>query len=455
VTDKKLNLSENDLAIILSKLAQGQDELDDGGIVWPIVNGRKKPVCVTENVEQLLKHYGITVKYNEMTKDMEIFVPDLEDKICEDTELNAKFEHIKSLATIHNIPAPERVIGMLTLVAAKNSYHPVRTWLDNVTWDGTDRFGEYYDSVILEDEEPLKETLMRKWALSLVAALYHKNFGAEGVLTFSGKQGIGKTTWIKNLIPQEYRNVWNTESVVITEKQDSKYQALAYWITELGELDATFNKTAIESLKAFITATRDELRRPYARTADRHSRRTVFYATVNETNFLQDDQNRRFWVLSAKGFKQMNIDCEQFWAQVKVLYDSIKDKMDLGFEDKHTSEDWGWYLSPQERLLLQKNQEQFRSLDQIEQMLEVTMSPVSVTETNPSACEWLNATEILQRLGIRSTMPKKDLNTIAKWLRNNDYQERKFGRKFFVQMNVQKDIMEKLSNQPWKKGYER
>jgi len=113
VTDKKLNLSENDLAIILSKLAQGQDELDDGGIVWPIVNGRKKPVCVTENVEQLLKHYGITVKYNEMTKDMEIFVPDLEDKICEDTELNAKFEHIKSLATIHNIPAPERVIGML------------------------------------------------------------------------------------------------------------------------------------------------------------------------------------------------------------------------------------------------------------------------------------------------------------------------------------------------------
>ena len=420
--DMLLKLSPDELNTVTKNLSVEEQQeinkllhqdIDDQEIVWKITTKSGTPKAVEENLELLLNHYNITVKHNEMTKDLEIDIPALNDKVTEDLELNAKLEYIKSLAIKRDIQAADKMLGMLVLVAAKNAYHPVRQWIDQQVWDGTDRLEHFYDSVILEDEEPLKDVLMRKWALSLVAALYHKGFSSEGVLTFSGKQGIGKTTWIKNLIPHQYRNIWNKESVVIRDDKDSKYEALAYWITELGELDATFNKTAIESLKAFITCSRDELRRPYARAADKLARRTVFYATVNETNFLQDDQNRRFWVLSVKAFKQMNIDQGQFWAQIKTLYDAVKHKVDLGFEDKHTSEDWGWYLSPQERHLLQQNQNMFRALDPVEQSLEVTMLPKAFTEANSEACEWLNATEILRRLGIRSNQVKKDLSTIA------------------------------------------
>ena len=153
---------------------------------------------------------------------------------------------------------------------------------------GKDRLPEYYGSIILADLNPMKEVMMRKWALSLVAALYHPNFSCEGVLTFSGKQGQGKTIWVEELIPQEYHNIWNKDAVTLdVNNKDSLFKALSYWITELGELDSTFKKSDIEALKGFITEKVDMIRSPYDRKANKYPRRTVFYATVNDDEFLQ------------------------------------------------------------------------------------------------------------------------------------------------------------------------
>ena len=51
-------------------------------------------------------------------------------------------------------------------------------------------------------------------------------------------------------------------------------------------------------LKAFITESSDEFRRPYAMKPMVYPRRTSFYATVNNGDFLKDDTgNRRYWVI--------------------------------------------------------------------------------------------------------------------------------------------------------------
>ena len=58
-------------------------------------------------------------------------------------------------------------------------------------------------------------------------------------------------------------------------------------IVELGELDATFRKSDIASLKSFITSDRDVLRRPYARLESEFARRTVFLHRLTQSNFTR------------------------------------------------------------------------------------------------------------------------------------------------------------------------
>lgn len=389
------------------------------------------PLGTYENFEVLLKHYGITIRYNEMTKEEEIDIPG--NTGHDDLSMNSKTMTLVSLAHRHGYPKSD-TIDMITLAASQNAYHPVRDWIDAQVWDGTSRLQTYYDSIILKEPNPMKETMMRKWALSLVSALYHPNFSCEGVLTLSGSQGLGKTTWVEELLPKEYSKIWTKDGVVLDMRnKDTLLKALCSWIVELGELDATFKKSDIEALKGFITEKTDVIRPPYARTANKYTRRTVFYATVNETNFLQDDENRRFWVLSVAGFKTGLLDSAQFWAEMKQLYLSVKDKIGSAASRQEHNE-WGWFMSPSERAKMKPLQEDFKVPDPIEQTLERYLKPSN--QLSMSA-EWMNATEILERCS-RNNINRRDLIITTKWLAKHDYKRDRM-KKWLVEITYRSD----------------
>ena len=375
-----------------------------------------------ENFQMLLDHYSITIKYNEMSKDMEIDIPNKD--FHNDIHMNGKISELRSLAQLHNFPVQD-IDNYVISIGNNNSYHPVRQWIEsNDVWDGKDRLQDYYDSIILDEPNTMKEVMMRKWALSLMGALYHHNFSCEGVLTFSGEQGKGKTIWIENIIPKEYHNEWNKDAVVIdTKNKDSISKALRYWITELGEVDATFKRSDIEALKGFITEKVDVIRNPYERKSNTYARRTVFYATVNDEEFLRDAQNRRFWVLGIKGFNHGTIDVAQFWAQIRAIYMTIKDKIGSG-ADREKYQEWGWFMSPNERKLMEPLQERYKTVDPIEELLEKFIEPAGDGE-------FMSCTEILQQCSFG--MPGRPHTNIAsKYLKKNGYERQSDTKKWKV-----------------------
>jgi putative DNA primase/helicase len=307
--------------------------------------------------------------------------------------------------------------AFITLVGTENSYHPVRNFIDAQTWDGRDRLSEWYDSVELIAPNAMKNVMMYKWALSAVAALYYDNFSCEGVLTWQGQQGLGKTIQIENIIPREFHNKWNKDAVVLDmSNKDTIFKALGYWITELGELDATFKKSEMEALKGFITEKVDVLRPPYERKPNKYSRRTVFYASVNESEFLQDEENRRFWVLAVHKFHHAQIDCAQFWAQMKHCYVQIAGLIRTA-SDREANQEWGWFMSPVERAQMKPLQASFKALDPIEQTLD---AGVILSTGAHSPGEWMNSTAILGALGWGKPT-KRDLNIAGKWMKAHGY----------------------------------
>jgi putative DNA primase/helicase len=261
-----------------------------------------------------------------------------------------------------------------------------------------------------------------------VAALYDDNFSCEGVLCLYGEQAAGKTSWCLSLMPTENQSLWFKDAVALdVGNKDSLTKSLGTWITELGEIDATFRKSDIEALKGFITERVDVIRPPYERTANRYRRRTVFIGTMNKLKFLQDDQNRRFWPINVTSVHYADFDIGQFWAEVKQMYQDIKPKCATPQLRKINNE-YGWFLTPEERELLDRTQTVFKSDDPIEELLANRVMP---KHQGMGQEEWLNCTAILDRCGWgRAT--KRDLDIVGRWCRQQGYDYKKDSKQYHV-----------------------
>ena len=393
--------------------------LVNGDIIFPDMAG-KRIKSTLANTETLLQHCGVVIKHNEMTKEIEITIPGV--VLHPDTAINAARGYIRSFAHEHNMPVGE-LDAFIATIANKNSYHPVRDWLNAQEWDGQDRLANYYNTIQCGANSQLagnqlKETLMRKWALALVASLYEPQFSMEGVLCLYGRQGIGKTSWAYGLIPREFGNQWIKDAVALdVHNKDSVMKAVGTWITELGELDSTFKKSDMEALKAWITEKQDVIRPPYERSANKYTRRTGFYATLNTLEFLNDDENRRFWVLDVDHFTFPEYDLAQFWAQIQTIYHSVS-VICRDPRSRVARNEWGWFLTPEERDLLQNSQRPFKTVDPVIEKLSTHV--VAPQHMKTIKGETLNITQILERCGM-DRVTKRETTAGGRWLREQGH----------------------------------
>lgn len=269
------------------------------------------------NVAHMLKHYGILVRYNVIKKRVDYIIPGL--KTTLDNRENASITHILSLATLNGLNAAA-VPGYVAAIADANQYNPVLDWVKSKPWDEKDRIQAFAATLEVKEDYPklLKIAIIHKWLRSAAAALYKNHFHARGVLTLQGSQGLGKTSWVRALIPDAKlrESVLKVDHHLDAGDKDSKILAISHWIIEVGELDSSFKKD-VARLKGFITADTDKIRRPYAKADSEYQRRTVFCATVNDENFLVDPTgNSRFWTLPVKNINYHHtLDMQQVFAQ--------------------------------------------------------------------------------------------------------------------------------------------
>lgn len=277
------------------------------------------------NVAHLLKAYGIKVGFNAITKDMEIDIPGYTGS--KSNRIALAMSIITSLAARHGL-STTGLAEMVAVIASQNEYNPVDQWIRSKPWDGTSRFDAFCNTVTTADDFPpdLKRTLLKKWLLSAVAAgTMSEGFHSRGVLTLQGPQGIGKSSFLRSMVPDT--NL--CEQVVLIGhhwdggSKDSRIAAIRHWIVELGELESSFRRE-LGTLKAFITQKEDKIRPPYARTDIYYPRQTVFAATVNERNFLKDATgNSRFWTIPVDALDyQHDIDMQQLFAELLVELDA-------------------------------------------------------------------------------------------------------------------------------------
>ena len=361
-----------------------------------------------DNISGVLQTHGVDVRYNVIKKRMEIDIPNT--KFIADMKDEASLIEIEDRCINMGIPHT-KVRDYLKILARE--YNPVKEWIDSIPWDGHSRMQRFLNSLVTHDSNQLKEMLMRKWLISCLAAAYEENgVELEGILVLQGAQGLGKTLWFKRLC--DYDRGWLLEGATLNPSdKDSVKRAVSHWIVELGEIESTFKKSDIDQLKAFVTAKTDELRLPYDRAFTTYQRRTAFYASVNAREFLTDTSgNRRFWVLAVKDIDvNHGVDMQQLWAEVK--------------ETMYIKGQKNWFLSPDEREMLNESNEIYRTQSSVEDLL---LEHVDFESEFPKAVQM---TKLLRDLGIKAPrMP--DFKEAARVLHDRGIEPRRSnGRKVY------------------------
>ncbi len=337
-----------------SKTFPGQRRIDPFRFPSPPRPGSMNIQTTIENVAFLIHELGYTVRQNVIKKTIEITKVD-----DNGNSVTVHNSTIASAAILHGMNV-NMLSWFLQPIAEANTYNPAAEWIGSEPWDGVDRLPEFYATVIEADGYPpkMKEILLYRWMLSIVAAALEPfRFKSRGVLTFQGKQGIGKTRWGQRLVNNEELRadfVKEDHHLNPTEK-DSVLGAISHWIVEIAELEGSF-KRDMSKMKGFITSDCDKVRPPYGRDTIVHPRRTVFYGTVNDPKFLVDHTgNTRWWTIRAKALNHTHdINMQQVFAQLAI---------DYGKKEQ-------WWLTDDEEAMLERLNMDHRVVSAIQERIE-------------------------------------------------------------------------------------
>lgn len=221
------------------------------------------------------------------------------------------------------ITGKDRIENGLKVVGFNNRKNGVKDRILSYKWDGVERIPTLLSDYLGAEESEYTADVMKKALTAAVARAFDdKGVKFDYMVVFSGKQGIGKSTFLSKLGME-----WFSDSLYSFEGKEAAELIQGTLINEVGELSA-MNKSETETVKQFLSKTHDIYREAYGRRTNRYPRRCVFFGSTNSDEFLRDvTGNRRFWPVKVGEypikkdiFKDLDLEISQIWAEAYFYY---------------------------------------------------------------------------------------------------------------------------------------
>lgn len=214
-----------------------------------------------------------------------------------------------------------KTIRVITEMSADTQYHPIRDYLDGLTYDG----GDYIQALAsyFNDEYGMIATWLRKWMIGAVAKVYEA--GQNPMLVLDGPQGIGKSVfarWLAGPMKDYF-----IEGPINTNDKDCEIRLTSNWIWEVSELGTTTRKSDYEALKAFLTTNKVTVRKPYGKYDMTKPALASFIGTINNSSGIFSDPtgSRRFLTSKLIGIVwdySKDLTPDQVWAEAAAAFKS-------------------------------------------------------------------------------------------------------------------------------------
>ena len=202
-------------------------------------------------------------------------------------------------------------------VAREHPFHPIRDYLNSLTWDGTGRISDWLTLYLGAEPSDLARAIGAKWLIGAVARVFQPGRKNDTCLILEGQQGTLKSTALRTLA-----SPWFADEIADLGSKDAALQLQGMWLIELAELDA-MSRSEVARVKAFMSRQTDRFRPPFGRRPIEVPRGCVFAGTTNHGTYLKDETGaRRFWpVLCGRiNIDDLGRDRDQLWAEAVHRY---------------------------------------------------------------------------------------------------------------------------------------
>ena len=281
-------------------------------------------------------------------------------------------------------------------------YDPVNTWLDGLRpWDGKDRIRALAERV--PTSQPHWEAYLHTWLLGMVAHWQGKQSltGNALVPLLIGRQGCGKSSFCRILLPKVLRDYYN-DRINFKNETDLNLGLTSFALINIDEFDKTTARQQI--LLKYLLSTADvKFRPPYGKAYKQYRRYASFIGTTNQPKPLTDPTgSRRFVCVEVTDLIDFtdNLEHEQIFAQLKAEIEQGR----------------RYFLNDEEIARLIEENERFQRIDSLEEMISSLFRKPEGGEKGT----WLSAAEVLEKLqarygkaSLKSYSPEKVGNSLG------------------------------------------
>ena len=269
-------------------------------------------------------------------------------------------------------------------------------------WGGVDYITELANTITTTKQD-LWQQCFKKWIVAMVGCVLDDKIINHTVIVFSGKQGLGKTTWVEKLVPKQLKE-YLFSGTINPNNKDTLVQLAECMLINLDELE-NLNRSEIGSLKEIITKTQIRMRKAYGHNNETMPRRASFAGSVNTAQFLNDSTgSRRFLCFELEGIKyQHDVDINRAYSQALFLFKS-------GFR---------FWFDQEEIKSITENNEQYQLRSPEEELLLTWFEPCEREKAN----NFLNASQIAAKLAERAKITITDgtINKLGKALKKHNF----------------------------------
>lgn len=386
------------------------------------ITGKKGDILPNNqaNIARAVERMGMQLSFDEfrqqplmkLSEDSPLVFPKNRVMAFEDSAAVHSWLYIER--TYHFKPSKEFYYDVTQNIARENPVHPVKEYLDSLTWDGTPRLDNWLITYFGAADTEYVQAVGSLVLLAAVRRIRQPGCKFDEMLVLESSQGLDKSSALAALCPDPS---WFSDDLPLdVEAKEIIERTTGKWIIEAAELQG-MRPSAMEHLKALLSRGTDgPVRKAYGRLSVEQPRQFIIIGTTNSYTYLTDfTGNRRFWpvrVASTK-LKQILADRDQLWAEAS----------------KREAEGASIRLAPHLWNIAGKQQERRRSEDPWENRLMTHFDGASVRLAPDEIWECLGipterrdergqrrVSQIMQQLGFRRMSVKnKDGKVVKGW----------------------------------------
>jgi len=393
----------NDENKLETTVETAQQQPDEVAVAAPASN------CFISGVEKFLsskydfRKNLVTEKIEYCEKKMNSYVPMVGRDYNSLYRLLQKNGHKMAIANLRTVLDSDFVV----------TYDPFKKYFEGLPkWDEKTDYITELSKTVKTTNDAFWRDCFKRWIVALVACAIDETVTNHTVIVFAGKQGLGKTTWHLNIIPDCLKD-YRYSGTINPANKDSSINLSECILINLDELES-LNKSQLGELKEMITKSAIRIRRPYGFNSEKMIRRASFTGSVNQATFLNDTTGSRrflcFTVTEIAYPKKDNLDL--VYAQALHLFKN-------GFK---------YWFDGDEIQKIEQNNEKYQQAGFEEELLVQFFAP----ETDREKAVLYSATEVAHALANynRLAVNSATVNNIGKALSKRKFVRVKSGASY-------------------------